>query len=72
LKEDKVIITTGIMHELQELMGDMGGLKSLAELLGWEYIPKYSFREGGKVRSVSVIQVAKDEFTTFLVSKLEG
>jgi len=72
LKKDTVIVTTGIMHELQELIGDIGGLKSLAELLGWEYTPKYSFKEGGKVRSVSVIQVQKDEFTTFLAPKLEG
>jgi len=71
LKEDKVIIMTGIMHELQELIGDMGGLKSLAELLGWEYKPRYSFREGNKVRTASVILVPRDELTAFLIPKPE-
>jgi len=72
LKEDKVIITTGIMHELQkELIGDMGGLKSLAELLRWEYKPRHSFREGNKVRTASAILMSRDELTAFLTPKPE-
>jgi len=35
--EDTVVITTGIVNEVKPIIGDIGGLKSIAELLGWEY-----------------------------------
>jgi len=37
LRRDEVIFTTGFVEELKAITGDIGGLKSVAELLGWEY-----------------------------------
>jgi hypothetical protein len=65
--DDTVLITTSIINELQQVIGDVGGLKSIAELLGWEYIPKYSFREGGKIRSISVIRTTRQALIEFLL-----
>ncbi|MCC6004350.1 MAG: hypothetical protein LM590_08425, partial [Thermofilum sp.] len=61
-KDNDVLITTGIMQELEEVIGDIGGLKSLAELLGWEYIPK---KKLGK-SVVSVVSVGKRDLINFL------
>ncbi len=61
-KDNDVLITTGIMQELEEVIGDIGGLKSLAELLGWEYIPK---KKLGK-SVVSVASVGKRDLIDFL------
>jgi hypothetical protein len=47
-KGDTVYITKGIVKELERVVGDIGGLKSLAELLGWGY-DKKSIRLGKKV-----------------------
>jgi len=33
----EVIITSGFLKEIVDYVGDIGGLKSFAELLGWEY-----------------------------------
>ncbi len=58
LKEDDVIFTTGLTKELQAVIGDIGGLKSIAELLGWEYgvfkVGKKSIR-GAKVKLSELI-----------------
>jgi hypothetical protein len=59
---DKVLITTGVIRELEDEIGDIGGLKSLAELLGWEYIPK---KKLGK-NVVSVMSVEKTDLVDFL------
>jgi hypothetical protein len=37
LKDDYVIFTTDFAREIRNLVGDIGGLKSIAELLSWEY-----------------------------------
>jgi len=65
--EELVIITTGILQELRDIVGDIGGLKSLAELLGWSYEDSYSFRESGRVRSLCAILTPRNEFIEFLV-----
>ena len=64
-KDNEVLITTGIMQELENVIGDIGGLKSLAELLGWEYA-KYSAREGKNVKSIAVIKIYLDDLISFL------
>jgi len=33
----EVVLTTDFAREIRSIVGDIGGLKSLAELLGWEY-----------------------------------
>jgi len=37
LKDDKAFFTVGFAKEVEERIGDVGTLKGLAELLGWEY-----------------------------------
>jgi len=67
-----VYITTGILEELRPAIGDMS-LKSLAELLGWSYNPRYVLRKGeGKVTSKSVIEIAVDDLLDFLSLSGEG
>jgi len=59
---DKVIITSGIMNELKGI-GNLGGLKSFGELLGWEY--KRSIKIGNKV--IQGVITSLDEFREFLM-----
>ena len=66
LKGSEVIITYGIVEELRRIIGDVGGLKSIAELFGWSYHPKKSFRIGKKVKSVACISVSLEELIEFL------
>jgi hypothetical protein len=70
-----IIITTGLMDDLTPLIGDIGGLKSVAELLGWEYDPKFSYRvkEKGeeKVKNNSVIKINLNDFLEFLSPKID-
>jgi hypothetical protein len=61
-----IIITTGLMDELTPLIGDIGGLKSVAELLGWEYDESFSIRIGKKVTSYSVIKIDLEDFLKYL------
>ncbi len=61
-----IIITTGILDDLTPLIGDIGGLKSLAELLGWEYDERYRIRIGDKVTSYSVIKIDLEDFLKYL------
>jgi hypothetical protein len=61
-ENDKVLITTGIMQELEEAVGGIESLKSLAELLGWEYIRKKKLGEN----VVSVVSVRKRDLIDFL------
>jgi hypothetical protein len=68
---NNVLITTGIMQELESVVGDIGGLKSLAELLGWEYNPKYTMREGKSVKGLVVIRVDLEDFINFLSPSVE-
>ena len=62
-----VYLTSEFARELQPITGDIGGLKSLAELLGWAYNKK-SFRDGGKVITKYIIEVSIEEFIRFLTS----
>jgi predicted small metal-binding protein len=64
-KNENVIITTGILNELENIEG-IDELKSLAELLNWEYKPSYSFKVGGKVLHKNVIMISIDDFIAFL------
>uniref|UniRef100_A0A7C2NM67 DNA primase/polymerase bifunctional N-terminal domain-containing protein n=1 Tax=Archaeoglobus fulgidus TaxID=2234 RepID=A0A7C2NM67_ARCFL len=74
-KEDSVYIMRGIIEELEKQDIEVaGGLQSLAELFKWEYIPKKSFKVGGKVMNCSVVRVDYSEFKEFVtmgVEKLE-
>jgi hypothetical protein len=64
--EEYLYITTGIMKELAGVVGGTESLKSLAELLGWEYDPRWSVRESSRVTSKSVIRVSLKDFIDFL------
>ena len=64
-KGDTVYITRGIVKELEKVVGDIGGLKSLAELLGWGYDQK-SIRLGKKVVNNYFIIVDLEELVGFL------
>ena len=66
LRDNEVVITTSVINELKDVVGDIGGLKSLAELLGWRYEPRRSIREGKRVTSRSVAVVSLEEFIEFL------
>jgi hypothetical protein len=66
-KDNEVLITTGIMPELEETVGGIESLKSLAELLGWEYISK---KKLGK-SVVSVVSVGKRDLINFLSAIVE-
>jgi len=66
LREDTVLFTTGLVEELRAVVGDIGGLKSIAELLGWEYNPKYTVREGGKPKGVAVAKTTLRNLMEFL------
>jgi hypothetical protein len=68
----EILFTTGLISELVPLIGDIGGLKSIAELLGWEYIPKYSIRIGKGVKSISIIRTTMEDLLDFLVPKVDA
>jgi predicted RNA-binding Zn-ribbon protein involved in translation (DUF1610 family) len=67
LRGDEVLITTGIINELRGIAPNIENLKSIAELLGWEYRSKFSRKIGGKVVSYSVIAVPISTFIEFLL-----
>jgi hypothetical protein len=48
---EEVIITGGLVEELEEVVGDLGGLRGLAELLGWDYKDR---KIGGRTVKVAV------------------
>jgi ribosomal protein S27E len=65
-KEDTIYITTGILDDLQKEKYDIAGdLKSISEMLGWEY-GKHSFKISGKVENKSTIKVDLEDFLNFL------
>jgi hypothetical protein len=67
LRGETVYITTGVIDELRKAVGDViGDLRNLAEILGWEYKPKHSIREGSTVKNVSIIAVPLQKFKDFL------
>ena len=63
VKGDYVILTTGFANELNKIVGDIGGLKSIAELLGWEYKRSLKLRK----RVVQAIVIPLIEFVDFLI-----
>jgi hypothetical protein len=65
--EEYLYITTGLVSELSKVVSNVGSLKSIAELLGWEYQPRRAVREGSKVTSYSVIKVPLKDFIDFLL-----
>jgi hypothetical protein len=70
LKGGTVYVTTGLVKELErELRDDMGGLKSIAEMLGWDYEKKHHFREGKEERNVSVAYTSIEDFLAFLTAE---
>jgi hypothetical protein len=69
---NKVIILKGILKDLEDVIRDAGSLKSLAELLGWEYDSKFTMREGEKVRGAVAIIVNLEDFINFLSPSIEG
>jgi len=52
LKDDKVILTTGVLEELRYKAPNLGSLKSLAELLGWNYKRSIRTRKGKVIQGV--------------------
>jgi predicted RNA-binding Zn-ribbon protein involved in translation (DUF1610 family) len=71
-RRGEIYITTGLIQELEEkkIAENIRDLKSLAELLGWNY-GKESFRVGGKVRSNYVVIANLQDFLEFLSPKTE-
>ena len=64
-KGEEVYITSGIIHELEKEIGDIGGLKSLAELLEWGYTKK-SIRLQGRKLTNYLIYTQLETFMEFL------
>ena len=62
LKDGEVIITTGFVNEVRSVTGDIGGLKSIAELLNWEYRKSMKLEK----RVIQAIVVKLQEFIDFL------
>jgi hypothetical protein len=68
-EETIVYILPGFLNEIEKEggLGSLSGLKSLAEYLGWDYIPRLSIREGSRVTSRSVVKTTLREFLDFLL-----
>ena len=69
-KGEYVYITSGIVKELEKEVGDIGGFKSLAELLGWEYGER-TVKIGKKPHRNFFIIVPLETFKDFLLLKIE-
>jgi predicted RNA-binding Zn-ribbon protein involved in translation (DUF1610 family)/DNA-binding Lrp family transcriptional regulator len=63
---EEVIITGGLVEELEEVVGDLGGLRGLAELLGWDYKDR---KIGGKTVKVAVTSLR--DLVKFLAPPVE-
>jgi len=70
LVDGEVLLLTGFVDELKSIVGDAGGLKTVAELLGWEY-KKVTLRMGKKVTSSMCVAVPFDDFISFLYPEEE-
>ena len=66
LKEDTVYFLSSLVDELKPIIGDIGGLKSVAELMGWEY--RYA-KIGG--RSVRVSATSLESLLELLSGEVE-
>ena len=56
LRDGKAYFTIGFAKEVQERIGDVGGLKGLAELLGWEY---KLVKVDGKTRRAAIVSIKR-------------
>jgi len=65
--DKEILLTTAFGEEIRVAIGDIGGLKSIAELLGWEYSRNFKVR-GKKIQA---IRVSFEKFISFLVPQLE-
>ena len=65
MKGTKVILTTEFRRKIEEEIGDIGGLRSIAELLGWTYQRNFKL---GK-RNIQVILVDYEDFVNFLLGE---
>jgi len=63
---EEILVTVGLVEELKDVIGDIGGLKSIAELLGWGYEPR---KIGGRTAKVAVTSV--DNLLGLLVPRVE-
>jgi hypothetical protein len=66
-----VFFTTGFADELAKAGLEVrGGLKAIAEHLGWRY-KDHSFKERGKVRHIAVVTISWEEFIDFLIGEVK-
>jgi hypothetical protein len=63
---EEILVTVGLVEELKDVVGDIGGLKSIAELLGWGYEPR---KIGGRTVKVAVTSV--DRLLGLLAPRVE-
>ena len=62
LRGEEVYFTTDFVRELRSVIGDVGGLKSIAELLGWEYSRAFTVHR----KRVQAVKVHIDKLISFL------
>jgi beta-phosphoglucomutase-like phosphatase (HAD superfamily) len=62
-KDGKAFFTRGFARALEERIGNLGGLKGVAELLGWEY---KDIKDGRRVRKGAVVPF--EDLVSFLFS----
>jgi len=63
---EEVIITRGLVEELLDVVGDVGGLEGLAQLVGWHYTARSI---GGKTARVAVTTIR--DFVNFLAPPVD-
>ena len=66
VRGEEIIITRGLVEELLDVVGDIGGLEGLAQLLGWHYVPR---KVGGKATRVAVTNIR--DFVKLLAPPLD-
>jgi hypothetical protein len=63
---EEILVTRGLVEELRDVVGDMGGLEGLAQLLGWDYKDR---KIGGK--TVKVALTSLRDLVKFLAPPVE-
>jgi hypothetical protein len=66
-KDEYIYITSGVLPELEKEVGDIGGLKSMAELLGWGYAV---IKVNGK--ATRAISTTVDGLVAFLYPEIDN
>jgi len=70
-KDNQVFFTTGFADELAKAGLEVGGgLKAIAEHLGWQY-KIHTFKERGQVQCRAVIMIPWEEFVDFLIGDVK-